>query len=127
MNISSFSRMRCYRKNGRIAVILKLRLPFVQDSEKHTEFNGFYEKISERYLSLPQKTSYGAEAGALPAVISVDFCDISDVYADANAKTAKKNPRITVIKRILKINVQEKITEKEYLDLYDEEKRLFIG
>ena len=124
MNIISFSRMRCYRKNGRISVILKLRLPLASE-EGHAEFNSLYEKLSEKYLELPEKASYSQETGARPAVVSVDYSIITDEYVSAHPKSEKRRILIA-IKRSVKINLQGRITEREYLDLYDTENRLFI-
>ena len=127
MNITSFSKMKCYRKNGRISVILKLRLPCDSDLlNRHPDFNSFYEQLSEQYLLLLEKAYLNVESGARPAVVKVDYRVITDEFFANHPKLAKRYPRLTAVRRNTLISINGSSGEKECVDLYDEESRLFI-
>ena len=127
MNIFSFSRMKSFRKDGRVRTILKLRLPRISgESEENPEFNAFYERLAEEYILMAESLTSYTDEGARPTTVSVDFSVCRDGYIKKHPRLSKKLAECTVIKRETKIKLGEQTVKKEYIDIYSEPKFRFI-
>ena len=127
MNIFSFSRMKSFRKEGRVRVILKLRLPRIScESEENPEFNAFYERLAEEYILMAESLPYSTDEGARPTTVSVDFSVCTDGYIKKHPRLSEKLAAHTVIKRETKINSGGQVRKKEHTDIYNEGASRFI-
>ena len=124
MNIFSFSRMKSYRQDGKVRVILKLKLP--RSGGESEVFDGFYERLADEYASLAVEAPYSTDVGTRPTTVSIDYSVITEEYMTSNPKTLKKHGNSIVIKRKTSINVNGKIRSYEYVDLYDTDSCLFV-
>ena len=120
MKITYFSRMKAYRKDGRLSAILKLSLPAVEvsDGEENvfSEFNSFYTSLAEIYIENLESVNF---SNIRTAKITVGFEDITEGY-----KVRRKNQ--IVIKRYIKIIDGEKARSAEYVDVYDTSLGVFV-
>lgn len=127
MNILSFSRMKSFNKDGRVRVILKMRLPCLEkESDGAADFNNFYERIAEGYMNLASQCPYSTERGSRPTTVSVDFFEVADEYIKKHTKLSKNGKDFAVIKRDVKINANGKIQRFEHIDIYNVKTHLFI-
>ena len=114
MNISSFGRMRAYRKDGRIALILKLELPHIDsDDDAADVFNSFYEQLFNRISESADGLKREAPRGTAPDVLNVSFSDITKEYLDG-----APNNRVA-IKRIMRFRRGKNTEKREFVDVYD--------
>ena len=127
MNISSFTRMRAYRKCGRLSLILKLSLPRIEaEARGYDAFNNFYIGIAEKYLSLLENYNSKIIGSTRPVKVSADYSVITDEYMKKQSKKAPKLANAVVIKRTVSINNDGYIKRGEYIDIYDENIGCFI-
>ena len=119
--------MKSFHKDGRVRVILKLRLPrTVAEPEECSLFNNFYEKLAEQYISSSEHLPYSTEKGSRPTTVNVDFSQCTDEYLRAHPKLKKRLATSVIIKREMKINVEGQIRRTEQIDIYDTKTSLFI-
>ena len=119
--------MKSYRKDGRVRVILKLRLPRLFDETKESsEFNAFYERLAEEYISSAEKLPHGTERDSRPTTVNIDFSIYTDEYIKRHPKSAKRLTEAVIIKREAKINAVGEIRRVEHIDIYNEKTFLFI-
>lgn len=123
MDISSFSRMRSYRKDGRTVILLKLLLPRLRDGEG-SEFNSFYLALAERYLDIAGRISEDAPAGIAPTVISVVF-ELPEQIPDAKSYEKTKE-NLIVVKRVHRIRKGASSTVSTAFDYYDSRRDIFL-
>ncbi len=119
MEISSFSRMRSYRKDGRTSALLKLVLPRSKDDGPEV-FNGFYADLAECYSSVAEKLSEGKASALGPLVLSVDF----EIFSQAPDALEREN--IIAIRRTHRIRCGDKYTCGTFVDLFDMKREIFI-
>ena len=122
MKISSFSRMRIYRANGRAAVVFRLTLPTAEgEGEAERALRDFYSSLSEAYFEGAALLASLCE-GVKDAPVSarVDFCEQSADYTERYCGT------VTAIRRTLKIKARGVSRFYEFLDLFDSESGLLI-
>ena len=119
--------MRSFHKDGRVRVILKLRLPrLVCDSDEGLLFNAFYERLAEEYLILAESVPYSGETGARPTTVSVDFSVCTDEYIKSHPRLSKRLAAHTVIKREVKISAGGQVIKRENTDIYNERAASFV-
>ena len=123
MEISSFSRMRTYRNNGRTSALLKLVLPHMRDDGEEA-FNTFYASLAESYSTLAEGISKRVERGGAPTVVSVGFEVLTDI--PTLRKYGKNKENLLVIKRTHRIRRWSEIKTGEFVDVFDTERRIFI-
>ena len=127
MNIFFFSRMKSFRKDGRVRVILKLRLPRIScESEENPRFNAFYERLSEEYILMAQSLPSDTDEGARPTIVSVDFSVCTDGYIKKHPRLSEKLAAHIVINRETKINMGGRVIKKEHTDIYNERAMRFV-
>ena len=133
MKIASFSRMKSFRKSGRLSVILKLTLPELRqdfdeaDSGRIDTFNSFYILLAESYQTAAGKI--GVDESVFiqrPLMLNVGFEVITDDYLSKNAKLIKKCCEPVVIKRYVRKNRNGEITVRESVDVFDLKHGIFI-
>ena len=119
--------MRSFHKDGRVRVILKLRLPRTDgNTDENSEFNAFYERLAEEYMRSVEEVSYSTDVGARPTTVSVDFSVCTEEYIKKHPKLSKKLEICTVIKRETKINNGRRVRKTENTDVYNERTFTFI-
>jgi len=119
--------MRCYRKDGRVAVILKLRLPQSDGScNGCAAFDSFYSGVADRYLSAIEGELKKLKHCERPAVINVDYIVVTDLYVKERSRLFKKYKNLVVIKREERINIMGEIRRKESLDFFDKDMGIFV-
>ena len=123
MEISSFSRMRTYRNDGRTAALLKLALPRMCDGGEDA-FNPFYASLAESYSSLAEGISKRVERGGTPIVVSVGFEVLTDIPTEHKYEKRKEN--LLIIKRTHRIRRGAEIESDSFVDLFDTERKIFI-
>ena len=123
LNISSFSRMRSYRKDGRTAVLLKLVLPCVSDDTKEY-FNVFYTSLAESYSSLADGISKRVDSTGVPVVVSVGFEVLIDIPKEH--KYEKRKESLLIIKRTHRIRKGNKIKSGAFIDFFDTVQNIFL-
>ena len=127
MNILSFSRMKIFRKDGRVRAILKLRLPHISSEfAEASDFNGFYERLAEEYITLLPNVPYSAEQGSRPTTVAVDFSVINEEYLKEYPRLNKLWNSVTVIKRDVKINKNGEICHFSHIDIYNAKTQTFV-
>ena len=123
MDISSFSRMRSYRKDGRTVTLLKLLLPRLRDGED-SEFNSFYLALAERYIDVAGRISEDFSTGNAPTVITVGF-ELPEEIPDAKSyEKIKEN--LIVVKRVHRIRRGSSWTSNTAFDYYDSRRDVFL-
>lgn len=118
MEISSFSRMRSYRKDGYTSALLKLVLPCAKEAEE--AFDVFYTDLAECYALVAEKLSDEAQSGRAPVVISVDFQLLTQTPDDSIGES------VIAIKRIHRIRRGDKHTDGAFVDYFDEKRKIFV-
>ena len=128
MKLNEFSRIKAYRKNGRLSVILKLSLPKITDGaagEAATGvFNAFYASLAEAYVG--ELTDAPFNTGNSVARVTVDFTDITDEYTAAHPRVCRRCKSAIVILRRVSITAPEIRKELEYTDIYDTAYGFFV-
>ena len=117
MKLSSFSRMKAYRKDGRLIYILKVTLPFVEadDGEKDFEtFNSFYIEAFAAYSDAVAALVDKSENLSKAFKITVSFEEICSFE------------NIIGIRRILSYRTGEDRVAKEDTDFYNTTCGVFI-
>lgn len=123
MDISSFSRMRSYRKDGRTVTLLKLLLPRLRDGDG-SAFNSFYLALAERYPDAAGRIAENASTADGPTVISVGF-EVCEQIPDAQ-RYEKTKENLIVIKRVHRIRIGASCTVSTVLDYYDSKRDIFL-
>ena len=123
MEISSFSRMRSYRNDGRTSALLKLVLPRMSEDGAEA-FNTFYASLAESYSSLAEGISKRVERGGAPIVVSVGFEVLTDIPTEHKYEKHKEN--LLVIKRTHRIRRGAEIKSDSFVDLFDTERKIFV-
>lgn len=127
MNILSFSRMKSYRKNGRIAIVLKLTLPRLDgEGEANKAFNDFYYALAEKYDLSIADSKITSENIKRPITVNVTFRDITDEYLASHRRYKSKSAEIKVIKRLTRINSEGQTRSAEHTDVYSLKMGAFI-
>lgn len=133
MKVFSFSRMKSFRKSGRLSVIIKLTLPELRVTSEDgvlsgaDVFNSFYISLAESYQIAAGKIEIDEYMlGQRPITISIGFEDITDEYLSRNSKLIKKCHQPIVVKRYARKNRNGEITVKENVDIFDLEMGIFI-
>lgn len=119
--------MKSYRKNGKIAVILKLKLPHSDGQcDKCATFDSFYSKVAERYLWLIEDKIKNLNCADRPVIVSVDFTVVDISQLKLKPIFLKKHKNLIVIEREQKINMMGEIRKNKYLDFYDTDAKMFV-
>ena len=128
MNILSFSRMKSYRKNGRLAIVLKLSLPrILEDTGIIKPFNDFYSALAERYDLNISDITVVTENMNRPITVTVSFTDITEEYTKSYGRKNKANEGdVIVIKRLVRINSDGQVRSAEYMDIYNMSIGIFV-
>ena len=120
MKLSCFSRMKAYRRNGRLSFILRLSLPQTSGQEV---FNSFYITLAQRYVEALDLYRGGGDEVFR---ITVSFADITEEYVSAHPKILKRCKSPIVILRTVKSDLEKKVKCAEYVDIYDTARGVFI-
>lgn len=128
MNILSFSRMKSYRKNGRVAIVLKLSLPrILEDTGIIEPFNNFYSALAEQYDLNISDITVVTENMNRPITVTVSFTDITEEYTKSYGRKNKATTGdVIVIKRLVRINSDGQVRSAEYVDIYNMSLGLFV-
>ena len=133
MEIAYFSRLKSFRKSGRLSVILKLTLPELRRDLDETDlgridaFNSFYISLAETYQTAAGKIEVDESVLAQrPLMLNVGFEEITGDYLSKNAKLIKKCCEPVVIKRYVRKNRNGEITVRENVDVFDLKHGIFI-
>ena len=124
MEISSFSRMRSYRNDGRTSALLKLVLPRMSEDGSEEPFNTFYASLAEFYSSLAEGISKRVERDGAPTVVSVGFEVLTDIPTEHKHEKHKEN--LLIIKRTHRIRRGAEIESDSFVDLFDTERKIFV-
>ena len=120
--------MKIYRKGGRIAVILKLRLPRATGEQNDgSSFNSFYSQAADKYVAVSGNAPIASACGSRPTTVSIDYAVVTDSYFERHPNKLKKQKNIVVIKRDVRINLCGEIRSREYYDLYDVDEQIFVN
>jgi len=120
VEISSFSRMKSYRKDGRTAALLKLVLPRAKDGE-HGEFTSFYLSVADAYANAVEKLCKKNSDAAPPIVISVNYEAVR-----SGADASGEGESAITLKRIQRIRCGERSALKTFVDVYDTRRGVFL-
>jgi hypothetical protein len=119
--------MKAYRKNGRIAIVLKLILPRLDgEGEAIKAFNDFYYALAEKYDLSIADSKITSENIKRPITVSVGFYDFTDEYIASHRRYKSKSDEIKVIKRTLRINSEGQTRSVEHTDVYSLKMGAFI-
>ena len=130
MKITNFSRMKAYRNDGRLSVILKLSLPILKQENEAEEakvsaFNSFYLALAERYLSLVSASTLGDREMGSVASVTVGY-DIDAADLGRYKKAIQKCRDPIVIRRYVRINSSSTIKQSACIDIYDASLGVFV-
>ena len=119
--------MKIFRKDGRARVILKLRLPRISSEFAGApDFNGFYERLADEYISLLAGVPYSEEPATRPTTVTVDFSVVTEEYLEKHPRLIKRRDCLAVIKRCVKINLNGGTRHFSSADIYNTNINMFI-
>lgn len=122
----SINRTKAYRSGGRVALILKLSLPKIEDGNSFAEvFNSFYLSLADCYISCAKDVRV-PENPVRPAMLTVSFEDISDKYVSAHKRLLRKCSEPRVILRKVSLSFENKRELNEFIDIYDIGRGVFV-
>jgi len=126
VNFLSFNRMNVYRRNGRIALVLKISLPQIPgDDATSSSFNKFYQELADS-LFLWCKSFRLPINFSSPIRITVSFCEPSDDDMRRVKKRMREGQCFVFVLRETVINFDGAIQKERSLDVYDTEHDIFV-
>ena len=121
MNIFYFERMRVFSSQSS-RLVLKLRLPKMVEEGAKGVFNNLYLLISSDYLSECEALSKRGMSG----FVSVSFKEIKAGEMKLSTRICKAQSSVVIIKRIHSQELCGVYSKREFIDIYDLDRNIFI-
>ena len=115
MSVSEFYRMRALRKDGRIVLVLKIRLPKLLPGEGVSceaaeRFSLFYSSLSDAVERAFSESGYTSDGGTRHGSVTVDY--------EVKNHTKTKGEMLEVT-RWLKVKLHDEVKKISYRDAFD--------
>ena len=126
MYISSFFRVKIYKREGRNALILRITLPkacdiHIDDEDKYKSFNSFYSSLADAYFAAGERFLNKIENGER-TVVSVNF----SLLENCSFKRRSYNSERYICVSRSAFSNSAKVVNEVKTDIYDKQLGIFI-
>ena len=111
--MNSFTRMRAFKKDGRLAVVLKITLPMLKEDGEFAEFfNSFYTSIADSYMKAVERDSSEVTLDKTVKVL-VEWGEVPKEMIKLKRREKKYPGTFICISRTLRVFGEIKSTETD--------------